>query len=106
MNDEVPKAIRAPSKKERSAAAKLSEEDLKIIDANILGNSRERWLKVARVVTDTEKALREQFPDFTIVFYTHRLCWLIDQGRLEVQGYPLYIRFSEVRLPQCGHQPG
>jgi hypothetical protein len=97
--EEVPEAIAPLSKEELLVAARLSKADLEIIDANVLANSSKRWLKVARVVTYTEDALRGQYPGLSYVFYTHRLCELVERARLEVKGDPFYIRFSEVRLP-------
>jgi hypothetical protein len=85
---------------EEAVAAKLSESDFKLIDTAILAECCERWLKVARIVGRAETALERRFPGLSYLFYTQRLCQLVEQGRLESQGFPLYIRHSEVRLPQ------
>ena len=84
---------------EEAVVAKLSEADLQAIDAVILGECRDHWFKVARVVTRTEDALENRYPGLSYVFYTLRICKLVDEGRLHSQGHLLYIRHSEVRLP-------
>ena len=99
MYKEIPKAIPPISMEEEAVIARLSNDDLAIIDANILANSDKRWLKVARVVTHAEDALKSQYPGLSYRFYTHCICRLVEDARLEVKGDPLYIRFSEVRLP-------
>ncbi|MDB6067017.1 MAG: hypothetical protein JWR26_3225 [Pedosphaera sp.] len=99
MDEEIPMENPPLSAEEHSVAAKLKEADRQIIEATILANCSERWLKVARVVTRTEDALKTRYPGLTYVFYTECLCRLVDEGRLDSDGYLLYIRHSEVRLP-------
>jgi hypothetical protein len=100
MNDEIPVANPPLSAKEQLAVAKLTDADLQVIDAAILAESSNRWLKVARIVTRMEDALRNRYPGLSYIFYTQRLIQLAEQGRLESQGHLEYIRFSEVRLPE------
>jgi len=88
-----------PSKEERSVAAKLTNVDFRVIDAAILANASDRWLKVARVILRTEEALGDRFPGLSYIFYTRRLMWLVEQGRLDSQGNLESMRFSEVRIP-------
>jgi hypothetical protein len=78
---------------------KSGEADLQVIDAAILANSSERWLKVARVMAATEKTLSERYPGLSYVFYAQRLIHLVEERRLESQGDLRYMRFSEVRIP-------
>jgi hypothetical protein len=99
MDKETPVENPPLSAEERSVAAKLNEADWQVIEAAILAECSERWLKVARVVTGTEDALRTRYPGLTYVFYTEYLNHLVDKGRLESAGYVFYIRQSEVRLP-------
>jgi hypothetical protein len=99
MTEEIPIANPPLTAQERSVANKLSKADLQAIDAAILANCSDRWLKVARVVCHTADALEKQYPGLSYVFYTERLCWLAEQGQLESKGYLLYIRHSEIRLP-------
>jgi len=98
MNEEIPIANPPLSAKEKSVVAKLSEEDLQAIDAAILDNCSDCWLKVARVVTRTANALEKRYPGLSYVFFAQRLCRLADEGRLRSEGCLLNIRHSEVRL--------
>jgi Protein of unknown function len=99
MNEEIPMATPPLTAEEESAVAKLSDVDFQTIDATVLANCSERWLKVARVVLHTANALESRYPEFSYAFYAQRLCRLVDEGRLDSQGNLLYMRFSEVRLP-------
>jgi hypothetical protein len=100
VNDEVPEANPPLSAEERSVIAGLTDADIETIDGAILANSSSRWLKVARVVGDTEEALEGRYPGVSYIFYAQRLRYLAEQRRLESQGNLEYMRFSEVRLPQ------
>ena len=95
----IPRANPPPSKEERAVAAKLTNADFRVIDAAILANASDRWLKVARVILRTEEALGDRFQGLSYIFYTRRLMWLVEQGRLESQGNLESMRFSEVRIP-------
>lgn len=88
------------STEEQAAVASLSPSDIEAIDGVILSNCLSHWLKVARVVWDTEKALSGRYPGLSYIFYAQRLIQLVEQGRIESQGNLQYMRFSEVRLPQ------
>jgi hypothetical protein len=99
MSEEIPIANPPLTAEERSVAAKLSKADLRAIDATVLANCSDRWLKVARIVCRTVDALAKRYPDLSYVFYTERLRWLAQEGHLDLHGYLLYIRHSEVRLP-------
>jgi hypothetical protein len=99
MSEEIPMANPPLSDEEQSLAAKLTDEDLEIIDAAILASSSKHWLKVARVVWHTEKALSDRYPGLSYIFYAQRLVRLAEHGRLESQGNLEYMRFSEVRIP-------
>src|SRR5688572_22739893 len=100
MSEEIPQANPPLSAKEQSAVARLNPAELQAIDAVILANASERWLKVARVVISTADALEQQHPGLSYIFYAQRLCKLAAAGRLESKGNLAYMRFSEVRLPQ------
>ncbi|HEY4417261.1 MAG TPA: hypothetical protein VGO57_16340 [Verrucomicrobiae bacterium] len=99
MHEEIPKEIPPISMEEKSIAAKLNDADLLLIEAVIMAECSERWLKVARVVTRTEDKLKAQFTGLTYIFYTECLHLLVEEGRLDSKGYVFYIRHSEVRLP-------
>jgi hypothetical protein len=100
MAEEVPKANSPLSADEQLAVEKLTDADLQVIDAAILANCSNRWLKVARVVLRTEELLSNRHPGLTHVFYAKRLIRLAEQERLESQGNLEYMRFSEVRIPE------
>ncbi len=99
MNEEIPVANRPLTVEEEAAVAMLTAADLQAIDAAILANASNRWLKVARVIMRTEDALREHYPKLSYVFHAQRLIKLVEEGRLESQGNLAYMRFSEVRIP-------
>jgi len=99
MSQEIPMANPPLSDEEQSVVARLTDTDLHAIDAAILANSSDRWLKVARVVLWTEESLSHRFPGLSYVFYAQRLIHLAEQGHLESQGNLEYMRFSEVRIP-------
>jgi hypothetical protein len=102
MSEDIPMANPPLSIEENSIVAQLSDDDLQVIDAAILSESSNHWLKVARVVAWTEKALSDRYPGLSCIFYAQRLIHLAKQGRLESQGNLEYMRFSEVRLPARG----
>lgn len=87
------------SAEEKAVVATLTKKDMEDIDAAILTQASNHWLKVARVVFWTETALRERYPGLSYIFYAQRLIHLAEEGRLESQGNLEYMRFSEVRLP-------
>ena len=99
MDEEIPVANPPLTIEEQSAVARLNDIDLQAIDAAILANSSERWLKVARVVMSTAEVLKNRFPGLSYVFYAQCLCRLVSEGRLESKGNVSFMRFSEVRLP-------
>jgi hypothetical protein len=98
MADEIPELNPPLTREEKLAIAHLTESDLKGIDAAILNQADEHWLKVARVVTCTHDALRPHHPNLSYRFYTKRLAVLLREGRLEAKGDIRYVRFSEVRI--------
>jgi hypothetical protein len=102
MSEELPTANPPLSKKEQAAAARLSKAEVQNIDAAILANCTSHWLKVARVMLDTEKALITRYPELSHVFYASRVPKLVGEKRLESRGDLAYMRFSEVRIPSQG----
>jgi hypothetical protein len=100
MPDEIPTANRPLTAEEQAVIAKLSDADFQVIDAAILANCMDRWLKVVRVVIGAEEVLKSRYPGISYVFYAQRLCRLVDEGHLDAQGDVQYMRFSEVRLPE------
>jgi hypothetical protein len=102
MSEEIPQANPPTDEKERAAAERLNVQDLQIIRGVILSEASERWLKVARIMMRTEKALAERYPELSHIFYAEYLVRLVAECYLESRGNLLYMRFSEVRLPQLG----
>jgi Protein of unknown function len=101
MSEEIPMANPALSAEEQSVIAQLTDADRPEIDIAILANCSNRWLKVARVTLNAEKALGDRYPSLSYIFYTQRLIHLAEQGRLHWRGHLEYMRFSEVRLPSA-----
>jgi hypothetical protein len=99
MSEEIPQANPPLSDEEQRSVARLTADDLQIIDAAILANSARKWRKVARVVLDTENALSARYPGLTYIFYTQRLIYLAEFGSLDSHGNLEWMRFSEVRIP-------
>jgi hypothetical protein len=102
MSEEIPMANPPLSAEEQLVVARLNQADFQTIDAAILTQASDRWLKVARVVGATADALQIQFPGLSYVFYAQRLAQLVNDGHLVSKGNLSYMRFSEVRL--SGHQ--
>jgi hypothetical protein len=96
---ETPEPNPPLSPEEEEAAARLTAEDLDIIDATLLSIAGPHWQKLARLVVQTKETLESRYPVFSHSFYAMRVQVLDDQGRLESQGDLDYMRFSEVRLP-------
>ncbi len=65
VSEEIPQANPPLSTEEQSAATKLTAADYKVINAAILAQTSDRWLKVARVVFRTDDALRNRYPDLS-----------------------------------------
>jgi hypothetical protein len=95
---EVPIANPPLSSEERAAVDSLTENELESIDACILSHCSDRFLKVARIMSRTERELGERFPKLSYIFYTLRLQHLVDAGYLDAAGNLSFMRFSEVRL--------
>jgi len=80
MTKEIPEANPPLTAEEQLLVARLSDADLQAIDATILGNSCDRWQKVAMVVALTEDALKNRYPGLSYIFYAQRLCRLVEEG--------------------------
>ncbi len=97
MSEEVPQLNRPLTAEEQAVVAGLTDAALQIIDAAILAETSDRWLKVARVVGRTADALSHRHPQISYSFYAQRLRRLVETGFLESRGNIEYMRFSEVR---------
>ena len=82
MADDIPQRNPPLALEEKLGIARLTQPDLEAIDAAILAQTDEHWLKVARVVTWAEDVLRPRFPPLSYRFYIKRLAVLVkEEGR-------------------------
>lgn len=95
--DELPQI---PSEEEANLAASLGESGLKAIDIVLVEKSRDKWLKVARVIADALEAGGFTFTEESVDLHARRIIELVNDGSLEAQGNLRKPRFSEVRTPQ------
>jgi len=83
---------------ERRRVAELTPAQLRAIDGALLKLAHVEWRKVAYVVgfamTNADRTLG--IPD---IYYAQRVRLLVEQGKLEAQGFLDRMRCSEVRLP-------
>jgi hypothetical protein len=70
-----------------------------LVDQAILTCCKPRFLKVARILTDVAKALKEP-PDVDFHFIARRIKALVKAEKLESQGNLDRWGFSEIRLPE------
>jgi hypothetical protein len=70
------------------------------IDQALLDAVEDRWLKVARVISDAAKRAELTTMDEDLGPVAERLKALIQEGRIEVRGNPDLWRHSEVRRPR------
>ena len=85
---------------QQALVASLSAADIDAIDRALLGNTLDRWRKVAMVVGKTMMELEDRRRGIPDTFYAQRVRNLVEMGSLESQGNLAYMRFSEVRRPQ------
>jgi len=84
---------------EELLVAALPEDLIARIDAAILARTRIRFQKVARIVSLVMRSIPDVPVNVPELFYVQRIAHLVTTGRMECQGDPLRMRFSEVRLP-------
>jgi len=80
--------------------SKLRQEDLLEMDRVLLSYAERNWRKVAYIVSRALGEFSVRLPDVPDVYYSQRVRNLVAAGQLESQGNLLYMRYSEVRLPQ------
>lgn len=78
--------------------ATAADADAAAVDALILQSCTDRWRKVAMVVGTSLKEFDAKFPHLPYVYMPVRIIAMEASGALEVQGDPMAMRFSEVRL--------
>jgi hypothetical protein len=99
MRDDIPEDPPLTPEQE-NLVSKLSETDIKIIDAAIMENITEQWRKVARVIGTTMIDLEDKFYGIPDLFYGKRVRALRAKELFESQGDLKKMRYSEVRLPK------
>ena len=84
---------------EKVLVAALPEELIAQIDAALLVKTEIRFQKVARIVSLVMRSIPEVAVNVPDLFYAQRIAHLVTIGRMECQGDPFRMRFSEGRLP-------
>jgi Protein of unknown function len=83
-----------------AAVARLTTEDIALIDRTLLAECVASWRKVARIVGTAMRELGATFDELPDGYYAQRIAILVQSGHLESQGNLEHMRFSEVRLPR------
>jgi hypothetical protein len=83
---------------ELEVVSALTPAQVAAIDAAILSDVSASWSKVAKVLGKQLKARPGVPDDVPLDYYWQRLSFLVNQGRVEVQGNLCRARYSEVRL--------
>jgi hypothetical protein len=79
--------------------ANLPEELVARIDAALLAETKNRFLKVVRIVDAVMGSIPNVPKDVPVVFYAQRIAHLVRTGQMESQGDLRRMGLSEVRLP-------
>ncbi|MFN4351780.1 MAG: DUF3658 domain-containing protein [Hylemonella sp.] len=87
-----------PTPEELAQMRRATHADAAAVDALILKSCTDRWRKVAMVVGTSLKEFDAKFPHLPYVYMPIRIIEMEHSGALEVQGDPMAMRFSEVRL--------
>lgn len=87
-----------PTPEELAQMRRATPADAAAVDSLILQSCTDRWCKVAMVVGTSLKEFDAKFPHLPYVYMPVRIIELEHSGVLEVQGDPMAMRFSEVRL--------
>ena len=91
--------IPSPSSEELRLATEIGPAGLAAIDAALLTHTRDRWMKVARVVFDAIDGQGLPVEEPYVSFYVRRLLRLAELGEVEGKGDLRRPRYSEVRRP-------
>lgn len=92
-----------PTPDELAQMRRATPADAAAVDALILKSCTDRWRKVAMVVGSSLREFDTKFPYLPYVYLPVRIIEMEQSGALEVQGDPMAMRFSEVRL--AGKKP-
>jgi hypothetical protein len=99
MNEEISIPNGDLTEEQKIFVSNLSDEELNGVDQFILSIASYRWKKVAMLVATVMLDYPGAFDELPDVFYSLRIRKLVEDGKLELQGNLMYMRFSEVRLP-------
>ena len=83
---------------ERDAIERLTEQDIAQIDQAILASLDRRWKKVGFITAGVMIAAPDEHEEIPEMFYALRIRALADASRIEVNGDPLVLKTSEIRL--------
>ena len=79
--------------------AKLTANQLALMDEALLAYASNSWRKLARVACAAMDATKPSVAGIPDIYFAQRIALLVSQGRLEAQGNMRRMRFSEVRFP-------
>ena len=85
--------------------ARLSPEQLAVVDAVLLAQVSTDWRKVARVGGMAMLVMPSRPRGIPDLFLAMRIAFLVETGQLESRGDLRRMRFSEVRLLQVPSLP-
>jgi hypothetical protein len=88
------------SKSQQAAIAALAPGEILAVDEAVMGNTLERWRRMAMVVATTMNET-DRWPELPDVFFADRVRALVADGRLEYQGDLGHMRYCEVRRPSA-----
>lgn len=83
---------------EAEIVAKLSEADLESIDAILVENIGETWMKSAFLIGGVMLKVPDEYEEVPDVFYSGRLMLLEKEGAISVRGDLRKMKHSEVQL--------
>jgi hypothetical protein len=87
-----------PTPEELAQMRRATPADAAAVDTLILQNCTDQWCKVAMIVGTALTEFDARFPHLPYVYMPVRIAALTASGVLEVDGDPMAMRFSEVRL--------
>lgn len=87
-----------PTPEELAQMRRATPTEAAEVDALILKSCTDQWRKVALIVGTSLNEFDAKFPHLPYVYLPVRIIEMEHSGALEVQGDPMAMRYSEVRL--------